>query len=105
MKDEAPEARAARVVRNMGTPPSAAAALETALTAVFMLEKRIAELENRKSFEYCGTWDAETVYQADDFVTFGGSMWHTDQRTRGVRPGTGQDNPWQLCVKHGRDAR
>lgn len=69
------------------------------------LEARLAALENRKGFTYCGTWDADTDYELDDFVTFQGSLWHTDTRTRGVRPGSGQDNPWQLVCKRGRDAR
>jgi hypothetical protein len=65
------------------------------------LERRIVELERRKSFEYRGVYDEAEEYEPDDFVTHQGSLWHTDQATR-TRPGA-PSGPWKLAVKRGRD--
>lgn len=67
------------------------------------LADRIAALEQRKSFEYRGTWSEDESYEVDNFVTHQGSMWHTNEPTRS-RPGTA-GSPWLLCVKRGKDAR
>jgi len=68
------------------------------------LEARIAELEQRRGFEYRGTWDPAAPYAPGDFVTSNGSMWAARIESHGVRPGDGVAG-WQLCVKKGRDAR
>jgi hypothetical protein len=65
------------------------------------LERRVAALEGRKAFRYCGVFDETEQYEPDDFVTHAGSMWHTSQATR-ARPGT-PSSPWRLAVKRGRD--
>jgi hypothetical protein len=67
------------------------------------LEERIHELEQRKGFEYRGTWDATSDYAPGDFVTHNGSMWAARIQSHAVKPGEGAC--WQLCVKRGRDGR
>lgn len=71
--------------------------------AVNALATRIELLEQRKGFAYRGIWDQSETYEPDEFVTHGGSMWHTDEPTQS-RPGS-PGSPWQLCVKRGRDSR
>ena len=66
------------------------------------LTARIAELEQRKGFNYRGLWSDHEQYGADDFATYNGSVWHCRETTR-QRPGDG--SAWTLAVKHGRDAR
>lgn len=69
------------------------------------LEKRIAQLEKDladvKGFSYRGVWDEHSQYNADDFVTRHGSIFHCRRSTRSEPPGP----DWQLAVKRGRDAR
>lgn len=51
---------------------------------------------------YHGVFEAETTYDADDMVTFGGSVWSAIAETKS-KPGT--DDTWKLAVKKGRDGR
>jgi hypothetical protein len=67
------------------------------------LEARVAELEQRKGFEYCGVFDVRDRYGPGDFVTHDGSMWACRKACEGIRPGEGSE--WQLAVKRGKDAR
>ena len=87
--------------------------LTTAIRALFVLlietagkrnalAERVAALERRKQFRYCGVFDETEEYEPDDFVTFQGSLWHTSAKTR-ARPGT--PGPWRLAAKRGRDGR
>jgi hypothetical protein len=69
------------------------------------LEAKVAELESKPSFKYCGVFSADSQYERGEFVTHAGSLWHAWKSTRQV-PGTSDD--WQLAVKRGspgRDAR
>lgn len=63
---------------------------------------RIEALEARPSTKYCGTWNDHTLYEAGNFVTHQGSVFHAKTSTR-LRPGEGAD--WQLAVKRGRDGK
>jgi hypothetical protein len=69
---------------------------------------RIAELEakmeeQRKSFRYCGVWEARTEFRAGNFVTHNGSLWHCNATTRNV-PGRDPVS-WTLCCKRGADGK
>jgi len=44
------------------------------------LTARIAELEQRKGFNYRGLWSDHEQYGADDFATYNGSVWHAGRR-------------------------
>jgi hypothetical protein len=71
------------------------------------LEERIVELErqvaeSKAAFSYRGTWNGDTQYNENDFVTQSGSMWHCRRSTRD-KPG--QSDAWQLAVKRGADGR
>lgn len=68
------------------------------------LEKRVAALESKASgLKYVGVWDESSPYQEGNFVSWGGSVWHANVGSKGVRPGDG--NVWQLAVKRGRDGK
>jgi hypothetical protein len=66
---------------------------------------RLAELENRtKAFRYVGTWDAAgTRYEAGNFVTMDGSLWHCNFDTAS-RPGK-DVGAWTLVCKRGQDGK
>lgn len=67
------------------------------------LEKRIRELELREGSDrglaYAGIWDNERSYQAGEFATFQGSLWHAEINSKGCRPGDG--TMWKMAVKSG----
>lgn len=52
---------------------------------------------------YHGVYEPDTTYDADDMVTFGGSVWVAGAETMS-KPGT-EGSPWKLAVKKGRDGR
>lgn len=52
---------------------------------------------------YHGVYEPELTYDADDMVTFGGSVWVAGAETKS-KPGT-EGSPWKLAVKKGRDGR
>lgn len=63
------------------------------------LEARIAELEAKHSqLKYVGVWRPDREYQAGNFATHSGSLWHAEERTFS-RPGS--DGTWRLAVKNG----
>jgi hypothetical protein len=64
------------------------------------LEAKLAALEQRKAFSYCGVWDGSETYTEGDFATHAGSLWHCNAATSRSRPGT--DDTWQLTVKRGK---
>ena len=68
---------------------------------VTTLERRVADLESRVP-EYQGVYSAVETYRKGALVTWDGSMWIA-RATTNHQPGT--TDSWQLCVKHGRDAR
>lgn len=81
-----------------------ARALNPLEARVEMLERRFADLEQRKSvdwFPYQGVWDVDAGYKRGAFVTDHGSLWVALTDTTG-RPGHCDD--WQLAVKRGRAA-
>lgn len=78
-------------------------ALAIAETVKRMTNERLLALEQRSTLSYEGVWDDEKQYQPGNFVTVGGSMWHAQRPSKGVRPGTTTD--WVLAVKSGKDAR
>lgn len=102
MKNETPEAQALRVVRTMGSPASAKEALQAALTAVFLLERRVVVLEQQqKAMRYRGVWQPAEAYERGNLATYDGSLWIAIDEAPG-RPG---ERGWQLAAKKGRDAR
>jgi hypothetical protein len=49
-----------------------------------------------------GVWAVERGYERGDCVTYGGSLWHCETPTRGIRPDTNEGAPfWKLTVKRG----
>ena len=70
------------------------------------LERRLAEVESRKSLEYRGIWKAGESYERGDFVSYRGSMWACCAPTSGYAPGeVGEGSAcFQLAVKKGRDS-
>jgi hypothetical protein len=58
-----------------------------------VLESRAAELK------YCGSWNSARSYKRGNFTTSGGSLWHAEIDSTGVRPGDG--DTWKLAVKSG----
>jgi hypothetical protein len=71
------------------------------------LQKRVAELEAARStppIKYLGIWKQDTEYKPGNTVTWGGSMWHANTVSKGLKPGDG-NTEWTLCVKRGRDGR
>lgn len=50
---------------------------------------------------YRGVFKEGEEYEAGDMATWGGSLWHCDEKTTD-KPDVG---PWRLCVKKGRDGK
>jgi hypothetical protein len=72
--------------------------------AVSPLKREIAELKAaQKNFRYIGVWDAAARYQAGNFVTVDGSLWHCNMETVN-RPGR-DVGAWTLVCKRGQDGR
>lgn len=71
------------------------------LAAIRPLRQRIQELESRPTLRYLGIWDASRTYPPGTFITHGGSVWHSDLDSTGVRPGEGGNRIWKLAVKRG----
>ena len=67
------------------------------------VEMRLARLESRPHFAYCGVWSEGTDYRAGDAVTNDGSLWIC-RRACATEPGVDFDS-WTLAVKRGRDGR
>jgi hypothetical protein len=65
------------------------------------LEQTVAEIQQRPSLKYQGVWSAEKTYAPGTFITHGGSVWHSDVESTGVRPGEGGNVIWKLAVKRG----
>jgi hypothetical protein len=74
-------------------------------TIVVDLQLRVRELEQRPAgLRWLGIWDPERVYQRDEAVTDGGSVWACTESHRGRKPGQ-HPTHWRLAVKRGRDGR
>lgn len=71
------------------------------LAAITPLKERIKELESRPTLRYLGIWDGSRTYPPGTFITHGGSIWHSDLDSTGVRPGEGGNRIWKLAVKRG----
>jgi hypothetical protein len=67
------------------------------------LETKIALLE-RRNFSYQGVWKEGKIYSPGQFVTYSGSLWHSNIFHNTQRPGDG-DAAWQLAVKQGERGR
>lgn len=50
---------------------------------------------------YCGVFKQGQAYEPGDLVTWGGSLWHCEEKTM-EKPEAG---PWKLAVKKGRDGK
>lgn len=50
---------------------------------------------------YCGIYKAGTEYVPGDLATWGGCLWHCDEKTN-EKPDAG---PWTMAVKKGRDGK
>lgn len=67
------------------------------------VQKRIAEaFDAMPKVEYKGVWKEGEAYDAGNFVTWAGSLWHCDKATSS-KPGVADE--WTLAVKRGRDGR
>jgi hypothetical protein len=62
------------------------------------LKAKLAELEARTNFKYCGTWEERTVYSQGNFVTDNGCVWYCQRRTD-KRPSLELSGDWQLAVR------
>jgi hypothetical protein len=72
--------------------------------AVTPLRREIAELKSaQKSFRYVGVWDAGAKYEAGNFVTVDGSLFHCNMETTN-RPGR-DVGAWTLVCKRGADGK
>ena len=70
---------------------------------VKQLSARIDALEQRTAnFRYVGTFEDGKQYEAGNFVTDAGSLFHCNAATTS-KPGT--DSSWTLAVKRGRDGK
>lgn len=67
------------------------------------LETKITLLEQR-SFTYQGVWKDGRVYGVGQFVTYDGSLWHSNIFANKQKPGDG-DAAWTLCVRRGERGR
>lgn len=67
------------------------------------LETKIALLEQR-SFSYQGVWKDGKVYGVGQFVTYDGSLWHSNIFHNTQQPGDG-NAAWTLCVRRGERGR
>jgi hypothetical protein len=65
------------------------------------LDREVAELK-AAPLEYCGVYEVGRTYRKNQFVTFGGGVWHCNEQTN-ERPT--ESDTWRLAVKRGRDAR
>jgi hypothetical protein len=68
------------------------------------LKVKLAELEARTNFKYCGTWYEKGVYHEGNFVTDNGCVWYCHRRTS-RRPSLELSGDWQLAVRRGADGR
>ena len=68
-------------------------------TRLIALERRLAELEERRAMSYRGIWSQDEHYSEGDYCTHAGSLWHANE---GTRSHPGRDASWQLCVKRSR---
>lgn len=75
-------------------------------------EQRCAALEAKinglqaamAQFRYKGTWDEKERYQAGNFVSQGGAVYHCNADNTSTRPGA-DSNSWSLVCARGRDGR
>ncbi|WP_407218672.1 phage gp6-like head-tail connector protein [Enterobacter hormaechei] len=70
---------------------------------------RTSGTSETKSFDvpvmiYQGVFKSGQEYLPGDTVTWGGSLWHCDERTQD-KPGEAGSKGWTLAVKRGRDGR
>lgn len=63
------------------------------------VNERIAAIPHVK---YLGVWKPDAEYPENSLVTWKGSCFHGNIKTKGVEPGS--SNAWTLMVKRGRDA-
>ena len=57
------------------------------------------EIAADTDLDYKGIWRADQTYEAGNFATSKGALWHANRDSRGDRPGTG--SAWKLAVKRG----
>ena len=67
------------------------------------LETKIALLEQR-DFSYQGVWKDGKIYGVGQFVTYDGSLWHSNIFHNTQQPGNG-NAAWTLCVRRGERGR
>src|SRR4051812_46154298 len=68
-----------------------------------IFQEKLYSIEHRKTIEYRGVWQSDTLYERGDFCTHAGSLFAAKQSSCGVVPG---GSPlWQLAAKKGRDCR
>ena len=70
---------------------------------------RTSGTSETKSFDvpvmiYQGVFKSDQEYLPGDTVTWGGSLWHCDERTQD-KPGEAGSKGWTLAAKRGRDGR
>ncbi|TIN38835.1 MAG: hypothetical protein E5Y10_24960 [Mesorhizobium sp.] len=69
------------------------------------LRQSVEEMKSRPAISYRGVFQETSTYRPGEVVTFGGSAWHCNAETTGVKPGGRAPTIWTLMVKRGRDAR
>jgi hypothetical protein len=69
------------------------------------LQKRLSELEARKSLHDAGVWNESQTYEVGAVVTHSGSAWSALSRSQGIVPGEASRGIWRLLVKKGRDGK
>ena len=67
------------------------------------IHDKIAELDARPGFDYCGTYEQGRSYRRNQGCTQAGSIFVAMKDFPGI-PGT-PNCGWQLAVKRGRDSR
>jgi hypothetical protein len=67
------------------------------------LEAKVLRLESAGGLKYVGVFKEGRVYDADQFATHAGGIWHCNARTM-TAPGNGAA-AWTLACKAGRDGR
>jgi hypothetical protein len=78
---------------------------ESIAAAIAPLVARLDKLEAQQAaWKYVGVWSAEREYQANNWTTHDGSVWHALRDSKGARPGDGGDS-WKLAVRRGQDGK
>ena len=73
-------------------------------STVALAVERVKSFEDRPGVPYDGVWSEAKTYARGVFVTFAGSLWHSESASVSSRPGT-DPTTWKLAVKRGADGK